>query len=321
MSVKMNNTQELHVVIGCLSDQKCTVQDTIPCLMSAALYADKITVVCQESDTLLELSDFFEIENTFRDFFAFDSTDAHYYNRKTGESIYRGEWQRELFEGDYDDFEREIKEKEGVGFIVESLLTSPNIIPLIYDPDGFMNKQSGLFNKLSKPTKIKQNADSHLGSGLIDTLPAIRSLPSSHVLELRKHLKPFLTPFRSFVVETSEALTNVNYDEESISDVIHQMYVGKILPIIKEINDEWRVSNFIKSIFRDLAKDPKKIISTFLTFGIGEIANLPMELSVGIATANLGISSLFSQQEKRNELKKNKLYLLHELERKIGKIR
>jgi hypothetical protein len=48
---------DMHLVVGCLQQQQATVRETLRSLMPAALYADKLTIVTFEADTLAEPGD------------------------------------------------------------------------------------------------------------------------------------------------------------------------------------------------------------------------------------------------------------------------
>lgn len=58
----------LTLVVGCVQDQQHTVRETLPSLMSAAVYADKLIIVTREADTLLELPGFSETASHFSGF-------------------------------------------------------------------------------------------------------------------------------------------------------------------------------------------------------------------------------------------------------------
>ncbi|WP_461165356.1 hypothetical protein [Arthrobacter sp. R4-81] len=348
------STKPLKMVIGCLQDQRPTVKETIPTLMSAAVYADELVVVCREADTLMELNDWYPILDDFQEFMEYQGADSYYSNpidseTEQGEKLRRAVteamadaaehgvppeefvewairnidpslWESVPYRGNSNSTS-DLQEALSVAKVVESYLESPNVVPLVFDPEGLLKSQAAGLQRLSKPTKVKGEADARLGSGLVDLLPSFEGLQSAEILELRAALKPYLTPFRSFVVETSTALTSVVRDEEAVRDVVHELYIGKVRPVLDEINDQWRHSNAVRSLIRDFGRDPKAFVTSFVTFGLGEVADLPIEVSIGAAAASQVIGAAAQQQTARKTLKGNRLFMLHEVEQYASKAR
>lgn len=324
---------DLTLVLGCLSDQQATVAETLPGLMSAAVYAGKLTVVAFEADTLIELPDYHTISAEFGEFFDYygaDSADL------PGNPLYCGPgddsdaitdetlWAESLgISSEEDDlwslpFEEAIRREQyenalSVAKVVSELIKAPNTMPMLYDPTGLLIEDAERLGTLSRPTKQKLEADAKLGSGLVDRLPSFEKLTAEQIVEIRNEFRDYLGPFRSFVVETSQALVEVVRDEEAVVDVVNEIYVGKVRPAVKSINDEMRQSSFGRSVLRNLGQDPKAFLQSFVTFGLGEVAQLPLGVSVGAAAASTLVSVLSTRGSTRRQLRKDRLYLLHEI--------
>jgi hypothetical protein len=323
---------QLRVILGCLQHQQATVKATVPTLMSAAVFADSVLVVTPEADTLVELSEYFEVTDAFQGFFDYVGADSWELN------VQKGPYMRSLgleprapvdqtddeFEwgpvptGDLGDDpwqEHEQAQLLEVARIVEELIGAPQTLPMIYDPTGVLMSASLTLKTLSKLTKQKQEADAKLGSGLIDTLPSFDQFEPGEIVEIRHRLGEYLAPFRSFVIETSQGLVGTIRDEEATRDVIQEIYLGKVRPALNVINDEWGRSSLGRATIRDFGRDPNAFIQSFVTFGLGQLAQLPVPVSVGAAGASGVISGIAKRHESRRLLRQNKLFFLHEIER------
>jgi hypothetical protein len=321
----------LTIVLGCVGDQQDSIRETLPCLMSAATLADELIVVCPEADTLVELSGFWQVEQDFP-FMEYVGTDSLTGNRrrmKTSlDALYDDVHQQYQVAKEKAGFPwdkgydrkaeeeawraRELTEALDVAREVERCLNSPSVLPIIYDPKGLLRDQP--LQKLSQETTVKKEADARLGTGLVDRLPSFEAFTSEEVVEIRQQLALHLTPFRSFVVETSQALTEVVRDEDAVRDVIEEVYVGKVRPTLDSINNEWSRSSFYRNLIRDFGHDPKSFVNAFVTFGIGELAQLPLWASIGAAAASQVVGSVAKQQTTRSALKQERLFLLHLME-------
>ena len=292
---------ELEIVMGLITSEQSFVWNTIPCLKSALLYADKVTLVLDPNETLPALSgltDFFKIVEIFGNLLDYGFAPRYRFEQNSNDII-------------------------SVAQNVEAMLDSPNKIPLIYDTTGFVVSQHNSWQKLMQPTKIRQSAEARLGSALIDKLPGFDKLSPIEVFEIRKHLKPYLTPFRSYVLETSEAVSSYIYDKEALDDIINELYRKKVRKAINELNDEWQNSSFIKTLLREFGSNPNEFMKSFLTFGVGHIIGLPLEVTAAAATAATAVSPIIrainKMTEKRKNIKKEGLYMLNEIEHSIQK--
>lgn len=305
-----HDRSQLRIILGCLQHQQATVKATVPTLMSAAVFADSVLVVTPEADTLIELNEYFEVADAFRGFFDYVGADSWELN------VQNGPYMRSLgLEPRAPSQNYEQAELLEVARIVEELIGAPQTLPMIYDPTGVLMSASLTLKTLSKLTKQKQEADAKLGSGLIDTLPSFDQFEAGEIVEIRHRLGEFLAPFRSFVIETSHGLVDTIRDEEATRDVIQEIYLGKVRPALNVINDEWGRSSLGRATIRDFGRDPNAFIQSFVTFGLGELVQLPVPVSVGAAAASGVISGIAKRHESRRFLRQNKLFFLHEIER------
>jgi len=117
----------------------------------------------------------------------------------------------------------------------------------------------------------------------------------------------------SYVAETTLALQTVGIDQNAITEITHELYIGKVLPEVDELNSEIKDSGFVKSLYNDFAKDPRTVIQSFLVFGFGEAIHLPEYLSISGAIVSESFTRISAKRMAANRLKSNRLYLLHEL--------
>ncbi len=336
------------------------MRESLPSLMSAAVYADKLTVVTFEADTLVELADFHPIVRAFGGFFDCIGADSYGWRMEDPGS---GSWDMDDDDADVEDsvfdqlwiglakrrlktetdpekktfLESGIREREpsveaaerarelavleeevsGVLRIVEELLAEPNVFPFIYDPDAVLLADSIELGRLSRPSKKRLEADARLGAGIVDKLPSFDKLNAQEIVAVRAELRDLLIPFRGYVSEASVALTEVGRDEEAIADVIHEVYVGKVRPVLNDLNDMVSRSRFLRTLLRESGRDPKGFATSFITFGLGNLVHLPKYVAASAAASTELLRVKYEASAKRHEARSNRLYYLHELERRI----
>jgi hypothetical protein len=85
-------------------------------LMPALLYADKVSVICPESDDALEMSDYFALQNALPDTVDFLALDSAYpqYNKK-GEPVGSGPLEPDVFLELFEQYIDEVQEALGNG--------------------------------------------------------------------------------------------------------------------------------------------------------------------------------------------------------------
>jgi hypothetical protein len=79
-------------------------------LMPAVMYADKVSVICPESDDALEMSDYFTLKNALPgtvDFLAIDSAYAQY--NKNGEPVGSGPLEPDVFSGLFEQYIHDVE--------------------------------------------------------------------------------------------------------------------------------------------------------------------------------------------------------------------
>ena len=352
------NVPDMHIVVGCLQDQQATVRQTVPTLMSAALYADKLTIVTFEDDTLPELREWSEISTQFGDFLDCKGADSQFSGPEDDDwdeeddpsltdTVIDKLWVKlalDRLKTESDPAERERLQKrvaeletsiaaeeerrtvkmrrsgiDGVLQIVEGLMGQPNTFPIIYDPLGVLVADSYELQRLSRPSKRRAEANARFGSGAVGKLPSFEQLEAAEIVEVRRQLRDWLAPFRSYVSETSTALIDAGRDEEALADVIHELYIGKVRPLMAELNDEVTRSGYLRTLLSDFGRDPKSFVTSFVTFGLGDLAHIPTYAAAAVAASAELLRVRNEAVSAQRKTRSNRLYYLHELEHEIGK--
>lgn len=364
MATTTGQADGLRIILGCVPDQATTVRTTLPCLMSAAVYADELVVISRETDIFMELPDWFEISGAFEGFMEYVGAGDNL--GLTGEDpaevarlapasdwlmtrrddepvqallhiaserspvrseVLRAGVPNELVDlvHEYLHLDRspeaalayERDEALAVAQGVEMYLNNPSSLPMVYDPNGLLSDEATSLSTLFQPTKITKEAHARTGSGLVDRMPSFDTLSPEQVIEVRRHLGEYLTPFRAFVAETSHALESYVRDEDATADVLNELYVGKVRPTLSALDSEWRQASSTRLLLREFGRDPQAFTQSFLTFAAGSLASLPLEASLGAAAASQVIGAESKSRAIRRDLKKSHLYFLHALEQRF----
>lgn len=165
-------SQQLEIVIGCVPDQQESILKTVPGLGAAALYADRVTVITREADTLVELintdgKEFYE-QSWFRSYGA-DSTGDDVYKRvheirdlgvhRLGELLNAGVSENEI-ENDKElkalDDMADTAEIYAMVMLFEEYIESPEKLPLICDPNGELQSRGITTNFQTRSGKKKR---------------------------------------------------------------------------------------------------------------------------------------------------------------------
>jgi len=316
---------QFKIVIGVMEDQQGTSRETAPHLLPAILYSDHVTVVTAEDDTLIELADFHDILAEFggnngtavMDYFGYDDplpSNVEQDNDGASRDYEMPYWREgESFEEYKERYA--IDEAHGIMSTVERMLDDSNVMPLIYDPHGRLAQNVHALGRMATGGNIKKQAGARLGTELIVRLPSFSALGPTEIAELRKKLSGELVPFRSYVAEASSAVAEVGYDTDALADVINEIYVGKVIPAVNELERQTKDNGFLRRLLHDFGRDPKTFVQSFLTLGIGEVTSLPLYVSIGAAIGTQLIGEAAKMHDEGKRIGASRLHVLYETER------
>lgn len=321
-------SEQLEIVIGCAADQESSIMRTIPCLGAAVLYAENITVITKEDDTLIEListegREFYD-QPWFKNFGVdqYEKYDKLSMVRNISHNRFVDLMNRGFTEDEiaHDhilkklDAVEEKTEIENICSVFEEYIDSPEKLPLLYDPHGQIGRYDIEVGSINNNRRRKAHIATQLGVGLQQQLPSFEGLNPSQILILREETKDYLDAFRSYMLRLSEGLDEVGEDADAWGDLIWQVYRGEVLPLLDELRSAFDANN-IKSILKnDFREDPIKLLRSSLSIGVGYFAEFPITASVVGAVFGAEIAARYARVKTTNEkLKKDKLYFLEHI--------
>lgn len=330
----MIKNYNLEMVIGCVDKQESNIKETVPSLMPALLFADKVTIIADEADTIIELRDYHDIKQIFQDSVDLVSFDECSYEDAEIESVLSEKYYTRLETLEkyglsdtaiHNDCElrnlsqkrNEQLQKERLKILqsVEGMINRPEVMPLIDDPNGLLSSNIQHLGSIALGTRSRRQMSAKLGTEIITKIPSFQDLNHLEIFELRKRLSDSLIPFRSSVVEMSSSLALADGDKDAIADIIHEIYLVKVIPAVDELARQTSENTFLRRLLNDFGRDPSTFIQSFVTFGIGELADLPQYLSISAAIASQIISVASKKIETGKKISSNNLFFVHELDR------
>lgn len=323
---------ELEILIGCVPDQQDTIRKTIPGIGAAALYADKLSIVTREADTLTELISTDGGELFFEDWFNIEGADSQSDNSYDSVLYTQASyWQRyeelesqklPLSDIENDEVLAELEkyidmeEIKCVMSLVSKKLNTANIVPFIYDPQNMVHAYEIDLGRLATLNKRKSQVSTQLGVGLPRKIPGFDGLTIQQILELRSKSQDYLGPFRSYVVETSRGLEDVGDDVDAWSDLINEVYIGKTLPALLELQGKLADNTLLKGIITDF-KDGKSLIGSAVSFGIGYFTEAPLAATISGVIGLEALSRITRIRHAEKSYKKDKLYFLANIQNEL----
>lgn len=335
----MVKNPELEIVIGCVDEQGESLKETIPSLMSSLLFADKVTIIADEADTIIELGDYYDVEAIFHENINLVSFDERSYDDINIESALNDKYSSRLNNlkrigySDNDisndpeirDILRDINdhlqnERNEIRKTVERIINRPEVMPLIEDPNGWLSSNIQCLGEIALGTRCRRQMSAKLGTEIITKIPSFQDLDPLEIYELKRRLSGNLIPFRSYIIEMSSSLAVAGDDQDAIADIIHEIYIAKVIPVVNDLAKQTRDNTFLTRLLNDFGRDPKTFVQSFITLGIGEFAGLPQSLSIGASIASQIISIASNKIETGKSIVKNDLFFVHELDRLTQKI-
>ena len=308
----------LEILIGSLREQEWTLSETVPALLPSVLYADHVTIYTVCSDDLGEIRDFHvvyreKMGDLFTHHFLEHDVDIEYYVPGSEDLDWRSHRLSDMTRK-----ERKVYSKLIDLYLEEftAKLDSPNIYPIFDDPEGVLLGKP--IRSLITTSQLRHSKQATLGQGLIHQLPTFPKAKVDEILDIRKDLTKLLSPFRAAVVELSEGVNENPWDNEAVADVIRDVYTGKVTPIMEEISAEAKRNKYLRVLMADAISDPAASLTSFLTFGAAQVLNLPFYASLGVASTSHLIRTFQRKRSTLQALKKNKLFIMHELNSRLG---
>lgn len=159
-----------------------------------------------------------------------------------------------------------------------------------------------------------------LGTGMIARLPSFHAAPLDELLNVRRDLDGPLARYRRAVATLGEKVHTSPFAVDAPLEVDH-LYRTSVLPALTEIREELAHHSFVREYARTLGENP----ATFLTGLSATGALVVLATAVPDVAALAAAAGLVSpattastrRQEALREIKKNDLFYLHEVNRRL----
>lgn len=321
----LTGPDDFHIVLASFGKQRGTVKETLPHLLSASLYADEVTVITTENDILLELmhDDLEHYHNNLRNIAHFGADIS--IENELSSMVEEGLIKKEHIENAHEVVDEsgltiaEIANARGVVRGFNRLLSHPNIYPLIHDPDNILSHTMVNIGNIATSEFVDDKfKTAEIGNSILQRLPEFSYANPEHVAEIKNQLSEYLIPFRAHLMELSKQSKHIPVgDWDSLEEVLHDIYLRKVLPAISELQKAHDNNRYIKVLLNDVMRDPAGTFGAVFSLGLGVLKYLPTSVSIPFAIASQMISSAQRMRVNHNLIKSNDLYFVHETGRQL----
>lgn len=182
-------------------------------------------------------------------------------------------------------------------------------------------QESGLATVGRRTERLASEAN--VGTGLIARLPAFPGIPVDELLSLREDLTAPLGRYRFAVQRLAVKLQSTSFASDRDED-IEDLWVSDVAPTIMEIEDLLTDHGLIREFGRSLNTESRllvingsALITTVATVGTVQSAVAAASAMVG-STIYAGLTGSSSAGSKRKDARRNDLYYLVEINRRLS---
>nr|WSY55860.1 hypothetical protein OG999_40810 [Streptomyces sp. NBC_00886] len=208
--------------------------------------------------------------------------------------------------------------------VVERLADSPNV-PFI-DPGARLSisnslgsdtlvQLDGVNSDIALPVKIAGSFMAHL--------PSLSELKVDELLDLRDSLGEYLPAFRSELMDLSGEVESVASDDmESLGKEIERRWHRDVAPALQEIRQEVAKASYPKNLLSTFSADKATMTSTATSVALAAgsvFAGAGALVPAAAAAAFPFVKALNESLKSRSDLRKNRLYFLYGVQRRLEK--
>ncbi|MFI7137597.1 hypothetical protein ACIBQ5_07485 [Streptomyces massasporeus] len=162
-----------------------------------------------------------------------------------------------------------------------------------------------------------------VSASLMTHLPGFEELEVSEVLDLRKELAPYLPAFRGEMVSLSEEIgAEVAVDSVMLAKEIERRWHKDLAPVLQEIQMEVGKARYSRNLLAAFSSDKAAMASTATSvmLAAGSVfAGAASLIPAAAAAAFPFVAALNETLKSRDDVRKNRLYFLHGVTRRISK--
>lgn len=211
---------------------------------------------------------------------------------------------------------------------LRSLIKNPRIHLLLDEQTGSLVR-SMIEEGQIEPSRlsIANAGEAAIGSGLIARLPAFDEAPVSEVLDLRKDLDAPLSRYRRAVANMATQLRVGPFDTELSADLDH-LYIHEVRPAIADLRERLADHGLVREVARHLSTDIRPLVmgtaGSVLAVGAASLTDLSGWVTTAAAgapaaaaIAQAAVSGLVRRRDESEELKRQDLFYLYEIDRRL----
>lgn len=157
-----------------------------------------------------------------------------------------------------------------------------------------------------------------LAHRMLSKLPALQEIPLDELLDLRDDLSEYAIPFRAAMAEMADEISASDASERSLEVEIERKWTKEVAPAIQEMRQKVRSESYPRALLDALSGDRASLIAAASSVGLaaGSVSAGVAALIPAAAAASFPfLKALNSRLKSRDELKRNRLYLLYVVQR------
>jgi hypothetical protein len=162
-----------------------------------------------------------------------------------------------------------------------------------------------------------------LAFGMIGRLPGLSEVSIPDLIEIRRDLQDYLTPFRAEAASMAEALSAESLEPEDLERVLTRQWHVKVNPILSELDHKVRRGDYPRNLLAAFSEDKTAIASSAasLVLASGTLVAGLSTLIPAVAAASVPFVKAWNDTLKaRDDVTQNRLYFLYQAKERIRRL-
>ena len=208
---------------------------------------------------------------------------------------------------------------------IDSTLLNPNTYPLFDKTiSSLVGQAKKVVQSLSQKGMDKHISERTTHAGFVadvyQRLPSFEKASFDEIIDIRKELKRPLDNFRSAMLEYSQEINSVPW-EEAFEYEAQKLYLEKVVPAVNEVEEACKENKLLMKVINRVVRDNVVRWSSGLGFGVVSLTDLAELTNVLYANAvPVGMASVEGYKEWKDEARKvrnMKMYYYNAVSKKL----
>ncbi|WP_045198450.1 hypothetical protein [Rhodococcus sp. B7740] len=206
-----------------------------------------------------------------------------------------------------------------LGNALPDLIDASSTTSLMLSGVGLPSAQAGTDTLISSsPT-----SPASIATSVMTGLPSFQRSSLAQVLDLREDLGDFLPNFRGEMIDLSDAIEAKGVeDSAAVQYELEKAWYQKIAPQLVQMRAIAKGKSYPRTLLDEIANDGASQIATGASVVIaagGLVAGLSVLLPAAVGVALPFVKAYNQRLKDRDDLKSNRLFFLHEVDRRLSK--